>query len=58
MSKPSSECPLCEGTGKVSKRVAKSKITVVDREKWNASMRVVNKRARERKKAQEALATS
>lgn len=57
MSKPSSECPLCDGTGKVSKRVAGAKIIVADREKYNATMRAVNKRARERKKAENAIAT-
>lgn len=51
MSKPSHDCPLCEGTGKVSAKVAEAKIVVRDREKYNATMRAVNKAARERKKA-------
>lgn len=51
MSKPSHDCPLCEGTGKVSAKVAASKIVVRDRAAYNLKMRDVNQRARDRKKA-------
>lgn len=51
MSKPTHTCPLCDGTGKVSAKVAESKIDVRDREKYNERMRAVNARARQRKKA-------
>ncbi len=44
------DCPLCSGTGKVTKQVAASKIVVRDRTKYNATMREVNKNARLRKK--------
>lgn len=50
-------CPLCKGTGKVTKRVAESRISVRDREKYNATMREVNKKARLRK-ANEKLVAS
>jgi hypothetical protein len=49
------ECPLCKGSGKVTARIAKSKISTRDREKFNASMREVNKRARERAKLKELV---
>lgn len=51
MSKSNHECPLCNGSGKVSAKVADSMIVVRDRKKFNETMREVNKRARERKKA-------
>lgn len=51
MSKNISNCPLCKGSGKVSAKIAASKITVRDRAKYNAGMRAVNKSARARKKA-------
>lgn len=54
MAKPNHTCPLCKGSGAVSARVAKSKITVVNREKYNETMRAVNERARLRRKAKEA----
>lgn len=57
MSKPSHDCPLCEGTGKVSARVASAKIVVRDREKYNETMKAVNAKARARKKSEEGLAT-
>lgn len=57
MSKPSHDCPLCKGSGKVSARIAESKIAVRDREKYNETMRLVNRRARERNKSQDAVAT-
>jgi hypothetical protein len=50
MTKATHDCPLCHGAGKVSAKIADSKITVRDREKYNLSMRLVNKNARDRKK--------
>lgn len=57
MSNPSYKCPLCDGTGKVSKRVAESRIVVRDRKKYNETMKAVNAKARARKKSEEGLAT-
>jgi len=57
VSKHTHDCPLCDGTGKVSKRVAESKIDIRDREKWNESMRKINAAARARKKLEKSLAT-
>jgi len=50
MTKATHDCPLCHGSGKVSAKIAESKITVRDRARYNESMRVVNKNARDRKK--------
>jgi hypothetical protein len=51
MSKATRDCPLCKGSGKVSAKIAEAKITVRDRARYNESMKNVNARARERKKA-------
>jgi hypothetical protein len=57
VSKPTHDCPLCEGTGKVSAKIAESKITVRDRNKYNKTMLAVNKKARDRRKAKKLVAT-
>ena len=58
MTKATHDCPLCEGTGKVSAKIAGAKIAVRDREKYNANMREINRRARERqKKSVKGIAT-
>lgn len=49
--KKNSECPLCDGTGKVAAAVAASKIELRDRQAYNDRMRPINERARLRKKA-------
>lgn len=48
--KPTHCCPLCKGTGKVTKKIAEARISVRDRAKYNATMRLVNEKARQRKK--------
>ena len=50
MTKATHDCPLCHGSGKVSAKIADSKITVRDREAYNVKMREINARARARKK--------
>lgn len=57
MSKSNHVCPLCKGSGKVSARIANSRVTIRDRKKYNETMRAVNQRARDRKKVSETLAT-
>jgi hypothetical protein len=48
--KKNHDCPLCEGTGKVTAHVAGCKVELRDREHYNARMRAVNERARARRK--------
>lgn len=43
-------CPYCAGTGSVSAKKAARKLVSRDRGEYNAAMREINKRARERKK--------
>ena len=50
MTKDTHDCPLCKGTGKVTAKVANSRVSLRNREVFNATMRKVNARAAARKK--------
>lgn len=56
MTRKTHPCPLCDGSGSVTAAIANARISIRDREKYNETMRDVNRRARLRAK-KKALAT-
>lgn len=46
-----SKCPLCKGTGRVTKRVANSRVTTRNAERFLVSARKASKAYRDRERA-------